>query len=68
MGAKYPIPVGAPSEAYARTFSEKLRMALTVFVLGQVLTDVKRERVEKYIRASFWGLNIVDEHKVEGLT
>ena len=33
-------------------------MALTVMALRQVLPDDKWARPEKYIRVSFWGLNI----------
>jgi nitric oxide reductase subunit B len=35
-----------------------LAMALMVFALRQTLTDSSWSRVEKYIRISFWGLNI----------
>jgi nitric oxide reductase subunit B len=35
-----------------------LGMALMVFALRQVLADAEWERVEKYVRVSFWGLNI----------
>lgn len=35
-----------------------LAIALAVFALRQVLTDAQRVRSEKYIRVSFWGLNI----------
>lgn len=35
-----------------------LAMGLMVFAMRQVLTDTRWERIEKYIRASFWGLNI----------
>ncbi|MGE5817836.1 MAG: nitric-oxide reductase large subunit [Deltaproteobacteria bacterium] len=35
-----------------------LAMALLVFALRQVLTDAQWERPEKFIRLSFWGLNI----------
>lgn len=35
-----------------------LAVALTVFALRQVLTDEQWVRPEKYIRVSFWGLNI----------
>lgn len=35
-----------------------LAVALMVFVFRQVLSDVGWARVEKYVRISFWGLNI----------
>ena len=35
-----------------------LAMALLVFALRQVLTDVQWAPLEKFIRVSFWGLNI----------
>jgi nitric oxide reductase subunit B len=35
-----------------------LGMALMVFALRQVLTDMQWKRIERYIRVSFWGLNI----------
>jgi len=35
-----------------------LAMALLVFALRQVLTDAQWQRPEKFIRISFWGLNI----------
>ncbi len=35
-----------------------LGIALMVFALRQVLVDAQWERVEKYVRVSFWGLNI----------
>ncbi|MEJ2555064.1 MAG: cbb3-type cytochrome c oxidase subunit I [Anaerolineae bacterium] len=35
-----------------------LGMALLVFALRQVATDAHWERMEKYVRVSFWGLNI----------
>lgn len=35
-----------------------LAMALMVFALRQVLTDTQWPQVEKYVRVSFWGLNI----------
>ncbi len=35
-----------------------LAVALTVFALRQVSTDEQWERTEKFIRVSFWGLNI----------
>jgi nitric oxide reductase subunit B len=35
-----------------------LAMALLVFVLRQVVTDEQWTRLEKYIRVSFWGLNV----------
>ncbi len=35
-----------------------LAMALLVFALRQVLTDVQWETPEKFLRISFWGLNI----------
>jgi len=34
-----------------------LAIALMVFALRQVLADAQWERVEKYVRVSFWGLN-----------
>ena len=35
-----------------------LAMALLVFTLRQVLNDAQWARIEKFIRVSFWGLNI----------
>ncbi len=35
-----------------------LAMALLVFACRQVLTDAQWGRVERYVRVSFWGLNI----------
>jgi nitric oxide reductase subunit B len=35
-----------------------LAIALIVFALRQVLTDEQWARVERYVRVSFWGLNI----------
>jgi len=35
-----------------------LAMTILVFALRQVSTDVEWDRLEKYIRISFWGLNI----------
>ena len=35
-----------------------LAMALLVFALRQVSTDTEWTRLEKYVRVSFWGLNI----------
>ncbi len=34
-----------------------LGLALMVFAMRQVLADIQWQRVEKYIRISFWGLN-----------
>lgn len=35
-----------------------LAIALMVFAMRQVSTDMQWQRVEKYVRISFWGLNI----------
>jgi len=35
-----------------------LAMALLVFTLRQVLNDAQWAHIEKYVRVSFWGLNI----------
>lgn len=35
-----------------------LAVALLVFVLRELLSDERWKRIEKYIRVSFWGLNI----------
>jgi len=35
-----------------------LAVALTVFAMRQLASDAHWERVEKYVRVSFWGLNV----------
>ena len=38
--------------------NQRLAMALLVFALRQVLTDAQWSTPEKFVRVSFWGLNV----------